>query len=60
MKPKKKIKRGRKPVEDKKVHIPLYVPESKIELLAGRENVIAAAYNGIDQKITEINPNTNY
>ncbi len=53
---KKKAKRGRKPVEDKKIHIPLYVPESKVELLLGRENVIAAAYNGIEQEIKQIAP----
>ena len=51
---KKKAKRGRKPLEDKKVHLPLYVPKSTITLL-GRENAIAAGYKGISQEVAELN-----
>ena len=57
MKKKLKVKRGRKPVEDKKVHVPLYVPKSQIETLAGIDNVRAAAYTGIEQKIDETKTN---
>lgn len=55
MKKKTKIKRGRRPVEDKKIHLPLYVTQSTIELL-GREKTIAAGYKGINQEIAELNP----
>jgi hypothetical protein len=54
MKKKQKIKRGRKPVDDKKVHLPLYVPKSTIDLL-GREKAIEAGYKGIKQQIAELN-----
>lgn len=54
MKKKQKVKRGRKPVDDKKIHLPLYVTQSTIELL-GREKAIAAGYKGINQEIAELN-----
>lgn len=54
MKKKQKIKRGRRPVEDKKIHLPLYVPQSTIEVL-GREKAIAAGYRGINQEMAELN-----
>lgn len=56
MKKKQKVKRGRKPIEDKKVHVPLYVPKSQIEVLDGIDNVRAAAYSGIEQKIDQQTP----
>jgi hypothetical protein len=47
----KRSNSGRKPVEDKKIQLPLYVPESRIELL-GKEycksicmKAIEAEYN---------------
>lgn len=43
-----KPKRGRKPIEDKKVQIPIYVKKSTIDALSGIENVRIAAYNGIE------------
>lgn len=57
MKTKKKVKRGRKPVplEDKKIHLPLYVPQATIDIL-GREKAIAAGYKGINQEMAELNP----
>lgn len=54
MKKKQKVKRGRRPIEDKKVHLPLYVPQSTIELL-GREKAIEAGYKGIRKEMAELN-----
>lgn len=58
MKKKQKAKRGRKPVDDKKEHVPLYVPKSEIEALNGIDGVRSAAYTGIKLKIDETNSNT--
>lgn len=57
MKNKTKVKRGRKPVNDKKEHVPLYVPKSEIETLDGIDNVRAAAYTGIKLKVDEAKSN---
>lgn len=53
MKKKQKVKRGRKPIEDKKIHVPLYVPKSQVETLGGIDEVRNVAYPAIEQKAEE-------
>ncbi len=47
---------GRKPVDDKKIHVALYVTQSQIDACGGREFAIEAAYKGIEQEIKQIAP----
>lgn len=44
-----KPKRGRKPVEDKKVHVPLYVKQSTIKTLKGLEKIKSISYTAIEE-----------
>jgi hypothetical protein len=43
----KKPKRGRKPLEDKKIQIPIYVNESVVTKLGGVDNIRAHCYHAI-------------
>ncbi len=59
----KKEKRGRKPVEDKKVRLDVFVTESIIELVGGKEaaktEAIVALKTIADKKFQESNLTTN-
>ena len=52
MKP-KKAKRGRKPIPDKKMAVPLYVLQSHIDILGGKENVQYIAHTEIDYRVRQ-------
>lgn len=47
-------KKGRKPVEDKKKHVALYVKESDIAKLEGIQNVQEVAYTAIKRKVKHL------
>jgi len=52
-----KTKKGRKPIEDKKRHVALYVKDSDIKKLDGIQNVQEVAYTAIKRKVKYIKNN---
>lgn len=49
----KKSNAGRKPIADKKQEVRLFVEQSKIDLLGGKEQVRQVSYKAIDKATTK-------